>query len=172
MYPEFNKVFVLSMSNSEVFSVEFDVLKRPLTEFHDESDDNDPELGQALARVVEAAADEKEEKFNGTFVLSKEPVKSPELGGEFKATDQHHDDDENDDGFKTPTSLDHKIPVKAQCPPAPKKSNSFSSRKRRPVSSNVRRTLRLDLSHEVESLFPKPIFDDLHRKIKKARKEN
>ncbi|XP_031252606.1 uncharacterized protein LOC116110540 [Pistacia vera] len=172
MYSEFNKIFVLSMSNSEVFSVEFDALKRPSREFHDESDDDhDPELGQAsLTRVVEAAADEKEENFNDTFVLSKEPVKSPELEGEFKATDQHHD--ENDDGFKTPTSLDHKIPVKAQCPPAPKKSNSFSSRKRRPVSSNVRRTLRLDLSHEVESLFPKPIFDDLHRKIKKVRKEN
>ncbi|XP_074368723.1 uncharacterized protein LOC141708814 [Apium graveolens] len=30
-------------------------------------------------------------------------------------------DDEND-GFRTPTSIEHRIPVPTQCPPAPKKS--------------------------------------------------
>lgn len=158
MFSDFNKVFVLSMSNSEVFSVEFDVLKKPRGEFH-KSDD--------VATAVSNDG-EKEDKFKETFILSKDHVKSAESGEEFKATDQHKD--ENDDGFKTPTSLDHKIPI-TQCPPAPRKPSS-STRKRRQISSNARRTLRLDLSREVESMFPQPIFDDLHRKIKKARREN
>lgn len=32
------------------------------------------------------------------------------------------EDDDDNDGFRTPTSLEHKIPVPTQCPPAPKKN--------------------------------------------------
>lgn len=44
---------------------------------------------------------------------------SPSLG-DFKATGG-----DDDDGFKTPTSLEHKIPVILQCPPPPKKSRTI-----------------------------------------------
>lgn len=48
--------------------------------------------------------------------------------GELMATD---DDDE---GFKTPTSLESKIPVPTECPPAPKRRSYLS-----PVSPTIRK---------------------------------
>ncbi|KAF5737165.1 cyclin-dependent protein kinase inhibitor SMR3 [Tripterygium wilfordii] len=55
---------------------------------------------------------------------------------------------EEDDGFKTPTSLDHKIPVEIECPPAPRKPKPSRKRKASsPLVSNRPRLVRLlDLS--------------------------
>ncbi|XP_021672707.2 cyclin-dependent protein kinase inhibitor SMR3-like [Hevea brasiliensis] len=89
--------------------------------------------------------------------------------GEVKATD---DDDDDNNGFKTPTSLDHKISATKQCPPAPRKPRPVIPAKRKASPSNVRRSLQLDLSREVESLFPRPILADLYQKMKKARRED
>ncbi|MBA0582589.1 hypothetical protein Gorai_024728 [Gossypium raimondii] len=82
------------------------------------------------------------------------------------------DQDENDnDGFKTPTSLDHKIPTATilKCPPAPRKPKSLpiisSPAKRKPL----RRRILLDLTKEIESLFPPALIADLGNKIKKVR---
>ncbi|KAE8704505.1 putative Pectinesterase-2 precursor [Hibiscus syriacus] len=87
---------------------------------------------------------------------------------EMKATD--------DDGFKTPTSLDHKIPVMKQCPPAPRKPKPLPSNKRKPSASssgaNTCRILQIDFSIEVESLPPSRLLADMHRNVKKARKED
>ncbi|KAJ4842681.1 hypothetical protein Tsubulata_014903 [Turnera subulata] len=78
---------------------------------------------------------------------------------------------EDDDGFKTPTSLDHKLPVITECPPAPRKPHL--SMKRKPPSPRARRSLQfLDLSQDVESLFPRPILRDFYQKMKKARRES
>ncbi|KAB2098401.1 hypothetical protein ES319_A01G236300v1 [Gossypium barbadense] len=91
--------------------------------------------------------------------------------GELKAND-----DGDDDGFKTPTSLDHKIPVMKQCPPAPRKPKPLSSKKRKPSSppssGGDRNLLKIDFAKEVESLFPSDVLADIHRKVKKARKED
>ncbi|KAK8662825.1 hypothetical protein V6N13_024712 [Hibiscus sabdariffa] len=88
--------------------------------------------------------------------------------GEMKAS---HDDD----GFKTPTSLDHKIPVMKQCPPLPRKPKPPPSNKRKPSpspSSSTCRNLQLDFSKEVDSLFPTDFLAHMHRKVKKARKQD
>ncbi|CAI9760754.1 unnamed protein product [Fraxinus pennsylvanica] len=75
---------------------------------------------------------------------------------------------EDDDGFKTPTSLDNKIPVMTQCPPAPKKIRSEPSLKRK--ASSPPRSLKFDVSMaEVESIFS-AISEDL--KFKKPRRDH
>lgn len=69
---------------------------------------------------------------------------------------------EDDDGFRTPDSLEHRIPVITECPPAPKKTRpKISSAKRSRTTAEL-----LDLSDEVESLFP-----PAHTKIKKFKRE-
>ncbi|XP_027343396.1 uncharacterized protein LOC113855967 [Abrus precatorius] len=64
------------------------------------------------------------------------------------------EDDDSNEGFKTPTSSDHKIPVILECPGAP--------RKRPPTKRKAcdRRIVR-DLCKELESLFPTPSVVDL-----------
>ncbi|KAL2481542.1 Uncharacterized protein Adt_34508 [Abeliophyllum distichum] len=72
---------------------------------------------------------------------------------------------ENDDGFRTPTSLDQKIPVMTQCPPAPKKTRPEPSMKRKAS----RRSLQFDVSAEVDSIFSPIPEEDLDLKFKKPR---
>ncbi|KAM7468086.1 hypothetical protein LguiB_015648 [Lonicera macranthoides] len=81
---------------------------------------------------------------------------------------------DDNDGFRTPTSLDHKIPVTKQCPPAPRKKREkhFSSRKRKLETPRSGRNLQLDLTDEIESLFPPSVKENLGRRIKKARRED
>ncbi|KAF5751464.1 hypothetical protein HS088_TW02G00478 [Tripterygium wilfordii] len=75
------------------------------------------------------------------------------------------DIDDQNDGFRTPTSSDHKIPVVLQCPPAPRKPRSLPSKRK----SSCQRVLVLDLSKEIESLFPPNLVGN---KIKKVRQES
>ncbi|KAL2509422.1 uncharacterized protein Fot_33069 [Forsythia ovata] len=71
---------------------------------------------------------------------------------------------EDDEGFKTPTLLDHKIPVIKQCPAAPRKTRpSSTKRKLSPTRIN---------QAEIESMFPSRPRDDNEHKIKKARKDD
>lgn len=98
----------------------------------------------------------------------------PSLGQEFEEVA------DDDDGFATPITSHHKIPVTEQCPPAPKKirtpngrhSSTSTSTKRKSPPRRTNRHLRLDLSGEVELMFPPNVRDDLGRKIKKARIED
>uniref|UniRef100_A0A5B6YW67 Cyclin-dependent protein kinase inhibitor SMR3-like n=1 Tax=Davidia involucrata TaxID=16924 RepID=A0A5B6YW67_DAVIN len=163
MYSEFDYFSFLGMSNSEFFlekeeekQIKFEVSSRPTLEFPDGCQvtppNNEPELHD----------NKKEEKCEGTEA-SKE-LKTPSLG-EFEVTD-------DDDGFRTPTSLDHKIPVITQCPQAPRKLKPQPSTKRK-LSPKLRRNLQvLDLSEEVVSLFPPTLQDNMGRKIKKARRDD
>ncbi|GAB2235653.1 hypothetical protein Drorol1_Dr00026085 [Drosera rotundifolia] len=67
------------------------------------------------------------------------------------------DDDEENDGFRTPTSSDHKIPEIRSCPPAPRKTMLHrrpAFRTRRKIMSWSTRRVLLDVSKEVDSLFP------------------
>ncbi|KAE8688885.1 17.4 kDa class I heat shock family protein [Hibiscus syriacus] len=96
----------------------------------------------------------KEDGESGKF-------KSPS-SGEFNVAD-----DENDDGFKTPTSLDHKIPAIFKCPSAPRKPKSLPIIS--PKRKAFRRRILLDLTKEMESLFPPALLADLGNKIKKVR---
>ncbi|KAB1224099.1 hypothetical protein CJ030_MR2G023209 [Morella rubra] len=80
--------------------------------------------------------------------------------------------EEDDDGFRTPTSVDHKIPVVTKCPPAPKLRRTMSLKRKEYSTANISRGLELlNLSaDEIESLFPYHFLVDLHRMIKKARR--
>ncbi|KAK7338673.1 hypothetical protein VNO77_19298 [Canavalia gladiata] len=86
------------------------------------------------------------------------------------------DEEEEEDGFKTPTSLDHRISVATQCPPAPRKIKPSLKRK---GSYNYNqchcRNPPLDLSKEVELLlFPTLHFNplsDSQQRTKKVRRE-
>ncbi|XP_022747091.1 cyclin-dependent protein kinase inhibitor SMR10-like [Durio zibethinus] len=177
MYAEFSQISLLSMSNSELFLVkgdeegmEFDILKRPALEFQEEcqataTSSSHDRPGDHQER--DALGDHEEKKGgerNVTASNEREKKKNISLG-EFKATD------DDDYGFKTPTTLDQKIPVMKQCPPAPKKPKPLPSNKRKAStpSSGGAANLQLDLSQQVESLFPRPLIADLHRKVKKAR---
>ncbi|KAH1090115.1 hypothetical protein J1N35_017372 [Gossypium stocksii] len=62
---------------------------------------------------------------------------------------------DDDDGFKTPTSKDSKIPAEPkQCPPAPRKPKPNKRKASSPTngSTAVRNPLLLDLSEELDSL--------------------
>ncbi|KAF8030876.1 hypothetical protein BT93_D0156 [Corymbia citriodora subsp. variegata] len=70
------------------------------------------------------------------------------------------DDDEEDEegGFKTPTSADSKIPPLAECPPAPRKRRAeeiLNSKTPLRALAKCRRVL-LDLSSEIQSSFAPP----------------
>ncbi|KAJ7950340.1 Cyclin-dependent protein kinase inhibitor SMR3 [Quillaja saponaria] len=86
-------------------------------------------------------------------------------------------EDEELSGFRTPTSLDCRIPVTKQCPPAPRKPRP--SLKRKAFNSNTHKNLiPLDLSKDDQSLFPTSqittaLSSDSHNKrMKKARRED
>lgn len=93
-----------------------------------------------------------------------------------RATVSHRELSEDDDGFKTPTSPNHRIPVIKQCPPAPMKLRPPPSKLKRKASSPPPRSSPSIQPEEVESIFS-PIAndqeDDAQRhKIKKARAES
>ncbi|WVZ01384.1 hypothetical protein V8G54_027453 [Vigna mungo] len=66
-------------------------------------------------------------------------------------------ENEDDDGYTTPTSSDKKIPVIPECPGAPKKTKQKPASKRKAC----RRRSLLDLTQDLESLFPVPCVVDL-----------
>ncbi|KAK4286525.1 hypothetical protein QN277_003070 [Acacia crassicarpa] len=125
----------------------------PAVELHDEmerqstSTQQHHQEGDQPARDIVAAADLK--------------LKIPSYD------DKDLDDGSSGDACRTPTSRDQKIP---SCPPAPKKPKAIPScrkRKSRVVTGNI-----LDLSQEIESLFPAPLLLDLYGKINKVRRGN
>ncbi|KAA0032644.1 cyclin-dependent protein kinase inhibitor SMR3-like [Cucumis melo var. makuwa] len=81
------------------------------------------------------------------------------------------DDEEHSDGFTTPISSHHKIPVIPHCPPAPSRPKPISlSRTLSARASAVRRGFLVYISDEiVDSIFSD---DLLHHKSKKARKDD
>ncbi|KAJ9178276.1 hypothetical protein P3X46_010173 [Hevea brasiliensis] len=182
MFSQFKSLTFMGVSNPEMFlsendlnSMEFNFLVRPALEFEDEyriaplldgDDRDDLHLNSKEEEEVEEDEEERKreehkEEDKCKLLVSTLKIKLPSLG-EFKI------EEDLDDGFKTPTSLDQKIPVILPCPPAPRKPKSLPSNKRKPQ----RRRVLLDLSNEIESLFPTALRADLGGKIKKIRQEN
>ncbi|OAY37816.1 cyclin-dependent protein kinase inhibitor SMR10 [Manihot esculenta] len=183
MFSQFKSLTFIGVSNPEMFlsekdlnSMEFNFLVRPALEFEDhecdiarlrEGDDDQDELHLNNPKEEEKEGERKREEHKEgdqcKLLVSTLKIKLPSLG-EFKL----EEDVDEDDGFKTPTSLDNKIPVVLPCPPAPRKPKSLPSNKRK----SHRRRVLLDLSNEIESLFPPALRADLGGKIKKIRQEN
>lgn len=87
----------------------------------------------------------------------------------FEYTSKIVDDDEDDDDdnrFRTPTSLDHKIPIITKCLRAPMKTRTTISTKRK---SAVLRRLIFD-EVDFETILIATIQEELHLPIKKSRK--
>ncbi|GMI69777.1 hypothetical protein HRI_000647000 [Hibiscus trionum] len=181
MYAEFSQVSLHSMSNSELIlvkdeteSMEFDILKRPPLEFELEEEFceataiyNSSNDDRGRRQVQEDGEGKKGEESKAA--TSMESEKKNICLAEFKATVDY-----DDDGFKTPTSLDQKIPEMKQCPPAPRKPKANKRRTSASTSTAAATAstcgnLQLDLSQVVESWFSASLVDDLHRKVKKAR---
>lgn len=144
------------------------------------SNSKPPSQGQHEDNNIDKEKEElEEEDLEGSIVLSKEPgsesstLPSPRKEHHKKVEDEKEEDN---DGFRTPTSLDHRIPVVAkQCPPAPRKPKPSLKRKASQSSfSSCRHPL--DLSKEVELLFPAQqhnqlLSDHSHQSTKKVRRE-
>ncbi|KAE8717316.1 Detected protein of unknown function [Hibiscus syriacus] len=67
--------------------------------------------------------------------------------------------DDDNDGFKTPKSLEHRIPEPKTCPPAP--------RRRRPLKRKPSPTHRSNAALEVRNLLQLQL--DVSKQVKKAR---
>ncbi|KAG4152421.1 hypothetical protein ERO13_D04G121000v2 [Gossypium hirsutum] len=164
MYAEFSQISLLTMSNSELILVNKDddqkrIVKRPPLEFQDECCCEATAIYNYPSNDIpgdddrEPAVVQDDEEKKGIEKDKKKHICSGELKVRV---------DDDDDGFKTPTSMDHKIPEKKQCPPAPRKPKA-NKRKASPSASIC------SVSEEVESWFAASLVDDLHRKMKKAR---
>ncbi|XP_060174499.1 uncharacterized protein LOC132605332 [Lycium barbarum] len=63
-----------------------------------------------------------------------------------KSRNNTNNDGDNNDGFTTPTSSDHKIPLMTTCPPAPKKS----TKRKLSASPSIHPTLHVDFESTVD----------------------
>ncbi|XP_061354195.1 cyclin-dependent protein kinase inhibitor SMR10-like [Gastrolobium bilobum] len=101
--------------------------------------------------------DQKQQQQNAITVpvLPEEPLGLKLKIPSYKEVEREKED--SNDGFKTPTTSEHKIPAILPCPPAPRKPKTLPSTKRKAY----RRRIVLDLSQEIESLFPTPFSVDL-----------
>lgn len=121
----------------------------------DDCDHNSDQEQVELRKDDEKFVDKKDEEFvtvagdEDDFLEKKEQ----QLGDGVSSTE----DDEND-GFRTPTSLEHRIPVPTQCPPAPKKS----CKRKFEGSSSITEIIRSATKaiHERFMVFKKPRQDD------------
>ncbi|CAI9108096.1 OLC1v1007617C1 [Oldenlandia corymbosa var. corymbosa] len=88
-------------------------------------------------------------------------------------TEEEDMEEEVVDGLSTPTSSDHKIPALV-CPPAPRKPKTIPSAAAAAAikRNRCRKRVFLDLTNEVESMFPESVRADFGNKIKKVRKES
>lgn len=158
------------LTEKDLNSIGFNFLTKPTLdlelelEFHDHHED-DQCLNCEKEKEDEKEQDEDKckEKVAATTITMELKISSLR---EFKV--EEGDDDDDNDGFKTPTSLDHKIPLMISCPPAPRKPKSLPSTKRRAPAAPNRRVL-LDLSNEIQSLFP-PDFCIKSKRVRKGGK--
>lgn len=173
MHSEINSLSFMGVSDSQMFFSDKDLnarklnfLARPTLEFQDQcptasSEDHGllkkPEVKEKEDQDQQDHDEEKEDKCKISVSSLRLKIPSPR--------ELRNIEDDDDDGFKTPTSLDKKIPVVLQCPPAPRKPKPRAVLTKR--RGAARRRILLDLSNEIESLFPAALLVDLSGKIKK-----
>ncbi|KAL4298209.1 hypothetical protein GQ457_12G009670 [Hibiscus cannabinus] len=108
------QVSLLGMSNPDKEGFKFDIMKRPTLDFHQTT-------------PTPSYSPTKEEEQGETNVGSARK--------ESQENKKKEPDDE--DGFKTPTSLEHKIPEPRQCPPAPTRPRPLKRKASPAHSSNA-----------------------------------
>ncbi|KAL7127415.1 hypothetical protein ABFS83_14G251300 [Erythranthe nasuta] len=81
---------------------------------------------------------------------------------------EEEEEEEEDGGCRTPKAADHEKNIPQKCPPPPRKPKSSLLCIKRKLGQRI----LLDLSSEIESLFPPNLLRDfVSGKIKKLRKE-
>ncbi|KAL9262472.1 UNC93-like protein [Drosera capensis] len=143
----------MGMSNPDQFSVHIQPINSS-----EEANDHDQQQN----------ATEQEQAENDNNVNETEPNGEPDCTDTRRTTPYSHtttqqisllvkidttpvDDDEGNDGFRTPTSSEHKIPEIRSCPPAPRKTMLHrrpALRTRRKIMSRSTRRVLLDVSKE------------------------
>ncbi|KAJ1394389.1 hypothetical protein SESBI_34190 [Sesbania bispinosa] len=150
------------MSNSELLhdkedhlSNNLEILKKPKSKFQ-------TEFHESLSNSSSDSHSEDDD-----IVLSKQYYSDSVATG----TTSSRVEEEENDGFRTPTSMDHRIPVAKQCPPAPRKLPKPSLKRKPPCTC---RHQTLDLSKEVELLFPtqQKTLSNSHQSTKKVRRDS
>lgn len=180
MYSKLKPFSFTGVSNSEMFlsekdlsSMEISFLVRPPLEFQEADHpccqiapnfQDDESQQQKEERVQEDQQQQEKEEKLCKLQLTPLEINLPS-SGEFNS--HYYKKNNNEDGFKTPTSSDHKIPAMLKCPPAPRKPKSLPSPKRKDAFR--RQKMLLDLTKEIESLFPPALLADLGNKIKTVR---
>ncbi|XAR58999.1 hypothetical protein NMG60_11014610 [Bertholletia excelsa] len=160
MYSDFHLFSVMGMNDHQRLflsiedpnSIVCNPRSRPALEFQDEC--------QTAPKLQHEEDEEREGEKGERLFFPSIKIKIPTLG-EFSSDDDH----DGGDGYRTPTSRKRRIPaVPSQCPPAPRKPKARPLTKRKAAS----RRLFLDLSSEVESMFPPALLADLRAgKIRK-----
>lgn len=117
-----------------------------------------------LGEKEEVDSDDKEDKRAEPSSVSTMELDKPPCLGQSELVSAAAAADDND-GFRTPTSLEHKIPVVTQCPPAPKKRRPNPSKLKVKLSPMKRRTC-----FNLSVLFPPTILDDdIDRMMERVR---
>ncbi|KAE8706025.1 hypothetical protein F3Y22_tig00110410pilonHSYRG00116 [Hibiscus syriacus] len=136
----------VAKDDEEEEGIKFDIIKSSALDCHETTPTSSlfptKREGEEEEMKVASARNEAKEK------------KKEELG----AGDVNDDDN---DGFKTPTSLEHKIPEPKKCPPAP--------RRRRPLKRKPSPTRRSNAALEVRIRNLLQLQLDVSKQVKKAR---
>ncbi|KAM1271656.1 hypothetical protein ACFX2I_032554 [Malus domestica] len=124
-----DRISVLNVSNSH----KQDRSEAPMSEFQSKPSDHDDAPHDRL-RQEQPKKEEPEPSQNITPDHINTPAKQDRKTPPFPVEDESSTNDkdvvdDDDDGFKTPTSLEHKIPPMTECPPAPGKPKRFLKRK-------------------------------------------
>ncbi|XP_057971414.1 cyclin-dependent protein kinase inhibitor SMR3-like [Malania oleifera] len=188
------------MSNPEFFllkgsqqQIQLSLLTRPALEFPDDgchpnaSHDRNPIIHHVHHLPPQSQGSEAPLDLNQPGKCEKIAPDSPEKVGRHDKPSisisltgtEPTDNNDDEDGFRTPTSLEHRIPEPKQCPPAPRRSPCRLRLSPRKVSSATRRrrSLNLDLLREIEEFFGLPTDQDddryrFDRKMKRARRDD
>lgn len=162
------------VSDKDLNDMKLSFVTRPTLEFRDHECPTEPPEDPGLPKMPEIQQGEDQEYYKQEEERDQEEkedkhddsVSPSSLGVIILSLGEFRDMEAEDDGFKTPTSLDHKIPVVLKCPPAPRKLKPKAVTTKRKAAGQ---RIPLDLSNEIESLFPSTLQVDLSGKIKKIR---
>ena len=159
--PSNSSIFVSDKDlNGNMDPSEFGLLLRPSAEIHKEECQTSTPEDHNLIRPKSPSVqerDKEEDRKQCNVILSSVPVTPlKNLKLEIPSYEVLEKEDDSNEGFKTPTSLDHKI-KNLECPGAPRKTKSRPAKKRKACDQQQ---VMPDLCQELESLFPTPVVVD------------
>ncbi|XP_028783498.1 cyclin-dependent protein kinase inhibitor SMR3 [Neltuma alba] len=184
MYSQTLPIFISTMSSStsdNIFLLRKDQQDTANSQLAERLVPHSESFASNTSETLSTAQEEAEAESCENREESKEQIKLKKKQQEKeKEEDDDHVDDDND-GFRTPTSLDHRIPEAKQCPAPPRKPKPSLKRKAASdttsftssSSSSCRRN-PLDLSREVELLLfqtQRNPLSDSHQNPKKSRRQ-